>query len=184
MELYEKIENLFDLKISSSGADITIKLGGQQMTVDYEAFLELRQSIEALIAQETSREIDHKLPKQFTATYTWSRKTTDIERFAKLHMGIDLMPQQLQMIQGIIDGKTLFFARSAGKTTARNVLREYVNSESYIKHFDRTHFTGVTIGDRKFVYCPVGNIVSWSEGDYEHKWCHYCKKGFEEIARS
>ena len=50
-----------------------------------------------------------------------------------------------------------------------------------IKHFDRTHFTGVTVGGRKFVYCPVGNICSWSEGDYDHKWCHWCKKYFSEI---
>lgn len=50
-----------------------------------------------------------------------------------------------------------------------------------IKHFDKTHFTAVTIGGRKFVYCPVGNICSWSEGDYDHKWCHWCKKFFEAI---
>lgn len=48
-------------------------------------------------------------------------------------------------------------------------------------HFDMTHFTAVTIGGRKFLYCPVGNICSWSEGDYDHKWCHYCKKWFNEI---
>lgn len=53
-----------------------------------------------------------------------------------------------------------------------------------ILHFDKTHFTAVTIGGRKFLYCPVGNIVSWSEGDHDNKWCHYCKKYFEEIARS
>lgn len=53
-----------------------------------------------------------------------------------------------------------------------------------IKHFDRTHFTAVTIGERKFLYCPVGNICSWSIGDHDHKYCHYCGKFFEEIARS
>lgn len=51
-------------------------------------------------------------------------------------------------------------------------------------HFAKTHFTGVTIDDRKFVYCPAGNICSWSEGDYDHKWCHYCKHWFDEIADS
>lgn len=55
---------------------------------------------------------------------------------------------------------------------------------SDILHFDKTHFTAVTIGGRKFLYCPVGNIVSWSKGDYDNKWCHYCKNYFEEIARS
>ena len=59
-----------------------------------------------------------------------------------------------------------------------------VHNRDDIKHFDSTHFTGVTIGGRKFVYCPVGNIVSWSEGDHQNKWCHYCNKFFEEIARS
>lgn len=50
-----------------------------------------------------------------------------------------------------------------------------------IKHFDKAHFTAVTAQGRKFVYCPVGNICSWSEGDYDHRWCHWCKKGFEQL---
>lgn len=50
------------------------------------------------------------------------------------------------------------------------------------KHFDLTHFKAITIGGRKFVYCPVGNICSWSEGDYDHQWCHFCGKFFAEIA--
>jgi len=49
------------------------------------------------------------------------------------------------------------------------------------KHFDLTHFIGITIGGRKFVYCPVGNICSWSAGDYDHKWCEWCKASFYEI---
>jgi len=49
------------------------------------------------------------------------------------------------------------------------------------KHWDLTHFTAVTIGGRKFLYCPVGNICSWSEGDHDNKWCHWCKKYFSEI---
>jgi len=179
MELSERIESLFDLKISSSGNDITIKLGGEQMTVDYEAFLELRKSIERVVVSERQRVIDHKLPN--TITMTWSRKVTDIERFASAHMGIDLMPQQLRYIQAIIDGKTLFYGRMTGKTTARNVLREYVNSDTYIKHFDRTHFTAVTVDDRPFVYCPIGNIVSWSKGDHDNGWCHHCKRFFSDI---
>lgn len=51
-------------------------------------------------------------------------------------------------------------------------------------HFPKTHFTGVTIDGQKFVYCPAGNICSWSEGDYDHKWCHYCKHWFSEIESS
>ena len=56
-ELYEKVEACFDLHISSSGASITIKLGGEQMTVDYEAFLELRKKIEALISDQVREEL-------------------------------------------------------------------------------------------------------------------------------
>lgn len=48
-------------------------------------------------------------------------------------------------------------------------------------HFTDQHFTAVTIKGRKFLYCPVDNICSWSEGDYDNKWCHACKKFFEEL---
>lgn len=60
-------------------------------------------------------------------------------------------------------------------------LAQLYDSADDIKHFDRTHFTAVTIGGRKFTYCPVGNICSWSEGDYDNKWCHYEQKYFSEI---
>lgn len=49
------------------------------------------------------------------------------------------------------------------------------------KHFDLTHFKAITRAGRKFVYCPVGNICSWSIGDYDHEWCEWCKKHFNEI---
>ena len=58
-ELYERIEKLFDLRISSSGADIGIgfktsreRSGSDRTWVDYEEWLELRQSIESLIRAE------------------------------------------------------------------------------------------------------------------------------------
>jgi len=58
-ELYERIEKLFDLRISSSGADIGIgfktsreRSGSDRTWVDYEEWLELRQSIESLIRTE------------------------------------------------------------------------------------------------------------------------------------
>ena len=50
-ELYEQVEKLFNLKISSSGNDITIKMANEQMTVPYEDFLLLRQSIENLVVE-------------------------------------------------------------------------------------------------------------------------------------
>ena len=55
LELYEKVEKLFNLRISSSGTDITISLGDQSMTVPYERFLELRQSIEQLVKLEAQK---------------------------------------------------------------------------------------------------------------------------------
>jgi hypothetical protein len=44
-----------------------------------------------------------------------------------------------------------------------------------------THFRGELSDGQLFVFCPVGNIVSWSQGDHAHKWCHWCKKFFMEI---
>lgn len=43
------------------------------------------------------------------------------------------------------------------------------------------HFKGMLDDGRKFVYCPIGQIISWSSGDYDHEWCHWCKKVFDEI---
>lgn len=71
------------------------------------------------------------------------------------------------------------FAWSYAYETAK--WQAFMRSPESIKHFDRAHFTAVTAQGRKFVYCPVGNICSWSEGDYDHKWCHWCKKFFNEI---
>lgn len=48
-------------------------------------------------------------------------------------------------------------------------------------HFTNKHFIATTIDGHVFLYCPVGNICSWSAGDVEHKWCEWCKKGFEEL---
>lgn len=55
--------------------------------------------------------------------------------------------------------------------------------KSPIKHFSKEHFKGVTIRNRKFLYCPVGNICSWSSGDYDHSYCPWCKEYFEEIKK-
>lgn len=56
-QLYEEVEALFDLKVSSSGADITIKMSGQQITVPYEDFALLRQRIEDLVVNYKSEEL-------------------------------------------------------------------------------------------------------------------------------
>lgn len=62
-EMYEEVEALFDLKISSSGADITIKMSGEQMTVPYEDFLLVRQGIEDLIVNYGSETLASKFEK-------------------------------------------------------------------------------------------------------------------------
>jgi len=68
------------------------------------------------------------------------------------------------------------------RETIKRALQTYKVLSAY--GLEMTHFTGITLGDNKFLYCPVGNIVSWSEGDYNHKYCHYCQKFFEEIKQS
>lgn len=52
------------------------------------------------------------------------------------------------------------------------------------KHWDATHFLGRTRADRVFVYCPVGNIVSWNGADWREAWCEFCKKSFAELKPS
>lgn len=120
-------------------------------------------------------------------TQTWHAsirlaETRDIVKFAKTELGIILMPHQIRIIDALAKGKTLFLGRRAGVNTAKKVLQAYVDQDSgYIKHFEKTHFTAVTIGGSKFVYCPAGNICSWSEGDYDNRWCHWCKKYFFDL---
>lgn len=59
------------------------------------------------------------------------------------------------------------------------------DTETMVKprHFDDVHFRGITVDGRKFVYCPVGNICSWSVGDHKNSWCHWCKLYFNEIGK-
>ena len=110
------------------------------------------------------------------------QSSRDIVRFAAEEMGIMLTTTQVEIIDALANGKSILIRRKMGYSTAQRVLQAYVESSNgYVKHWDKTHFTAVTIGGRKFVYCPVGNICSWSEGDYDNKWCHWCKKHFEEI---
>lgn len=126
----------------------------------------------------SDREIDHMTPDNAEQT------ALDIEKFATNIMGITLMPHQVELIKMIAAGKTpIFYGRRAGAATARKVLEAYIVQGSYIKHFENVHFTGMTYVDQKFVYCPVGNIVSWSAGDHDNKWCHFCGKYFDEIGK-
>lgn len=41
------------------------------------------------------------------------------------------------------------------------------------------HFRGQLDDGTKFVYCPMGFLISWSEGDYDHKYCPWCKEFYE-----
>lgn len=40
------------------------------------------------------------------------------------------------------------------------------------------HALGETADGMKFVWCPRGYIVSWSPGDFDNRWCHWCKEYF------
>ncbi len=120
-------------------------------------------------------------PKK-TTTMQFTIRTRDIQIFAERELGITLFQSQLNIIDALINRKPLLLGRRAGFNTAKRVLEAFVEQEGgYIKHFDKTHFRAVTAQGRKFVYCPVGNICSWSDGDWQHKWCHWCKKYFNEI---
>lgn len=71
MELYEMIENCFDLRISGSGNDITIKFRDRPITVNYETFLELRKKLEAVANRYASTKAKQRFGDEF------------MERFAK-----------------------------------------------------------------------------------------------------
>lgn len=60
-----------------------------------------------------------------------------------------------------------------------NLPRKYMRKADIMEvpaHWDATHFKAITRAGRKFVYCPVGNIVSWHPGDYDHDYCPFCKQ--------
>lgn len=42
------------------------------------------------------------------------------------------------------------------------------------------HFLGIQEDGTKFIYCPIGFIISWSAGDYDHRWCEWCKRSFQQ----
>lgn len=62
----------------------------------------------------------------------------------------------------------------------------YVMPKSYntYKYLLSTHFKGQTREGKKFVYCPVERIVSWSSGDHDHEWCHACQMFFSQKVES
>lgn len=78
-EMYEQVESLFDLRISSSGAMITISLGGESMTVDYEAFQILRDSILALFQTELLALLDELMgeKKRYITELAWKHAASE-----------------------------------------------------------------------------------------------------------
>lgn len=78
--LSENVEALFDLRISSSGADITIKLGEEQMTVPYEAFMRLRDSIESVIVWYSNGKLGDEFDK-LKMPYKMSIMAGIVEKF-------------------------------------------------------------------------------------------------------
>ena len=43
------------------------------------------------------------------------------------------------------------------------------------------HFKGITPNDVRFLYCPIGNIVSWNKNDHDQGYCAFCKKYLSEL---
>ena len=52
--------------------------------------------------------------------------STKIEEFAANNLGIKLFPAQFKIIEAMAEGKYVMLARSAGKSTADTVAREYL----------------------------------------------------------
>ena len=108
----------------------------------------------------------------------------DIKQYSRERLGLEISPKQLKIIDAMAAGKKVIISRPKDYKTAKHILNSYVHHVGeYVKHFDNTHYRAITIEGRKFIYCPVGNICSWSEGDFKNKWCHWCKKYFDEIIR-
>ena len=40
------------------------------------------------------------------------------------------------------------------------------------------HVLGIIENNNKFVYCPVGFIISWLAEDYDHRYCPWCHVNF------
>ena len=51
---------------------------------------------------------------------------TEIERFSREVMGVELLPFQVEMIRAFGQGKTVVYARRMGLTTVNKVIRKYV----------------------------------------------------------
>jgi hypothetical protein len=75
----------------------------------------------------------------------------------------------------IINFRYIFLYRKF--ETKNLVVPKTHNTYRYLLH---THFRGRTRDGKKFVYCPVSLLVSWSAGDYDHEWCHACKLYFSD----
>lgn len=43
------------------------------------------------------------------------------------------------------------------------------------------HMRGELPTGEKFVYCPVGFILSWHPLDHDNWWCHWCQKYLKEF---
>lgn len=82
---------------------------------------------------------------------------------------------------GLLGGAmTLFgYNRAVARMTRENYILP--KTHTLYRHMLGQHFKGRTAQERVFVYCPVGKIASWNVGDYEHDWCHFCKKYFGDI---
>ncbi len=54
------------------------------------------------------------------------------------------------------------------------------NHRTY-RHLLARHFRGHTDSGEAFVYCPVGDMVSWNPHDHLNSYCAYCHAFFENL---
>ena len=102
-DMREQLEECFSLRISSSGNDITIRLGGQSMTVDYEVFLALRQRLEKVVESSLAKERQRllaALPDKKTKDEWFNTSATKVrgEAFNIVHNDV------IEQIRSIIAG--------------------------------------------------------------------------------
>lgn len=86
----------------------------------------------------------------------------------------------IRALLGAITGAAVFYLLYYGLLLRTHYV--LTKRHSTYRFILSTHFRGTLRNGAKFVYCPTGRIVSWSPGDYDHEWCHYCNEYFSEHA--
>lgn len=61
--------------------------------------------------------------------------------------------------------------------------RRYYHVWSRTGQLVERHAVVMPAKGQAYVWCPVGEIASYSKGDIDHGWCEWCKKFFGDVDR-